>query len=437
MTKIEQHKLSEGQLKDTIAALKLQSGVLREQAAAIEAVEKNMIRLRAQGAFATGTPLRPASGSVATSSMAAEEAAALSGAEDSGAGNDCDDDGAIETPNDHSGDSVPSSRGRGRGGRSNKGRQGKPGNKEKQGDGDSGSVSGVRSSRRVSVETDGDAESAEDTQDPANLRAQRVTRAKADTASPSSVSRRRQSRGVGDATVTTAVATAVTTAVASDNKTRGRRGLPLDGTGEANPKGSPRKKKRGRKRSAEDADDADEADDVGPTNSEMTKPFQYPDLDAEPTPTGVDGYSSGEEDAADTRAQRAWKSAVMHVWKQISEHKNALIFKERVTNEDAKGYEETVLRPMDLGTIKKNIETGVLTGTREFEHAVMLMYANALVYNKDDSFIYEAAEEMRKDSVQRIDDFRMIMTSRREKEPTAETPRDRRTKDTPKSRRRK
>jgi hypothetical protein len=58
-----------------------------------------------------------------------------------------------------------------------------------------------------------------------------------------------------------------------------------------------------------------------------------------------------------------------------------------VTNEIAPGYEETVFRRMDLGSIKKNIESGVYTSTRDVEHAVMLMFANALMYNNSTHFV--------------------------------------------------
>jgi hypothetical protein len=170
------------------------------------------------------------------------------------------------------------------------------------------------------------------------------------------------------------------------------------------------KKRRGRKRSADDE----------PT--ELITPLKYPDDTVEPFPSGVDdpGNSSDEEDANGSREQRVWKQAVIQVWKQVSEHKNALIFKERVTNDTAHGYEETVKRPMDLGTIKKNIESGILLTTRDFEHAVMQMYANALMYNTEGTIIHDYTIDMRRDSKQRFIDFRNIMSSASRAEKTSE-----------------
>lgn len=57
---------------------------------------------------------------------------------------------------------------------------------------------------------------------------------------------------------------------------------------------------------------------------------------------------------------------------------------------------------MDLGTIKHHVETGVITNTREFEHAVKLMLANAIIYNEEGHFVHVAAMEMRKDAMQAI-----------------------------------
>ena len=42
---------------------------------------------------------------------------------------------------------------------------------------------------------------------------------------------------------------------------------------------------------------------------------------------------------------------------------------------------------MDLNTIKKNIETRVYTSIREVEHAILLMFSNALMFNTTGEFM--------------------------------------------------
>lgn len=48
---------------------------------------------------------------------------------------------------------------------------------------------------------------------------------------------------------------------------------------------------------------------------------------------------------------------------------------------------QVVKRPMDLNTIKQQIDNGEITTTRGFEHAVMLMVNNAIMYNDKAHFV--------------------------------------------------
>lgn len=43
---------------------------------------------------------------------------------------------------------------------------------------------------------------------------------------------------------------------------------------------------------------------------------------------------------------------------------------------------------MDLQTIKNKIDNGEIETTRDFEHAVMLMVNNAIMYNDKEHFVY-------------------------------------------------
>ena len=100
-----------------------------------------------------------------------------------------------------------------------------------------------------------------------------------------------------------------------------------------------------------------------------------------------EGYSSEDEEER-SKTQRAWRQAILQLWSQIAGHKDANLFRHAVTNDIAPGYEQTVFRPMDLGLIKKHVDAGILTSTRDFEHAVMLMFANALMFNKAGDFVF-------------------------------------------------
>lgn len=60
-------------------------------------------------------------------------------------------------------------------------------------------------------------------------------------------------------------------------------------------------------------------------------------------------------------------------------------------------------RPMDLQTIKRNIESGVIRNTAEFQRDMMLMFLNAKMYNTSDHNVYHMAHQMMKDTVSTIE----------------------------------
>lgn len=110
--------------------------------------------------------------------------------------------------------------------------------------------------------------------------------------------------------------------------------------------------------------------------------------------------ADNEEDVA--RAQRSWRASVMQLWHQIAENKNANLFRHPVDPKKVEGcvtalnypalvipllplpsiltelavrrrYGEVILKPMDLGTIKKYIELGIIVSARDMEYHLMLM----------------------------------------------------------------
>ncbi|XP_065071304.1 bromodomain-containing protein DDB_G0280777-like [Rhopilema esculentum] len=105
------------------------------------------------------------------------------------------------------------------------------------------------------------------------------------------------------------------------------------------------------------------------------------------------------------QAQKNWRKSVMLVWKSFASHKYANVFMHPVTNDEAPGYHSIIKRPMDLSTIKKNIENGVIRCTSDFHRDVMLMFQNALMYNREDHDVHRMAEEMREEAMELIQSF--------------------------------
>lgn len=84
----------------------------------------------------------------------------------------------------------------------------------------------------------------------------------------------------------------------------------------------------------------------------------------------------------------------MMVLNNITCHKHATIFMQPVRDEIAPGYSSVVFRPMDLTTIKKNIETGIIKSTKVFQRDVMLMFTNAIMYNSSNHDVHKISVEM-------------------------------------------
>lgn len=61
---------------------------------------------------------------------------------------------------------------------------------------------------------------------------------------------------------------------------------------------------------------------------------------------------------------------------------------------------------MDLKTIKARVKDGLTSNSLEFQRDVYLMFANAMMYNRPGSEIYNMAEEVCTPLVHLFSDFR-------------------------------
>uniref|UniRef100_H2YQE5 Bromo domain-containing protein n=2 Tax=Ciona savignyi TaxID=51511 RepID=H2YQE5_CIOSA len=122
----------------------------------------------------------------------------------------------------------------------------------------------------------------------------------------------------------------------------------------------------------------------------------------------VEQIMAGELDDMDCEVgshNRAWKKSIMILWKQVASHRYASLFLQPVTNDIAPNYSDTVYRAMDLATLKKNLETGVVRTTSDFQRDLMLMFQNALMYNNHEHDVYKMALEMQNDVMAQVAQF--------------------------------
>ncbi|KAJ3052720.1 hypothetical protein HK097_005812 [Rhizophlyctis rosea] len=105
-----------------------------------------------------------------------------------------------------------------------------------------------------------------------------------------------------------------------------------------------------------------------------------------------------EDEHSDTSKKRMeeknkiWRKTAMMIWNKIAEHRYGNVFLKPIKEE---GYSTFVKQPMNLDLIKARIRDGTISTTAEFHRDVLLCFTNALMYNNEDTGIYDMAMEMR------------------------------------------
>ncbi|GJJ69264.1 bromodomain-containing protein 8 [Entomortierella parvispora] len=123
-----------------------------------------------------------------------------------------------------------------------------------------------------------------------------------------------------------------------------------------------------------------------------------------------EGYNSSDSEALDsattnmsdqlTRVQmvqmddKKWKKILMMIWTDIANHRFGAVFMQPIKEHDAPGYYHMIKRPMDLKSIKERIRDGLIGNADEFHRDVLLMFMNALMYNGEDTEVYQMAQAM-------------------------------------------
>ncbi|XP_011505816.1 PREDICTED: bromodomain-containing protein 8 [Ceratosolen solmsi marchali] len=155
-----------------------------------------------------------------------------------------------------------------------------------------------------------------------------------------------------------------------------------------------------KKESIESVGSVEELDEEEPTLSKLSggramKTYskkQNATVDSEPE----------NETGGETADYRAWKKSIMLVYNRLATHKYASIFLRPITEDQAPGYHSIIFRPMDLWTIKKNIDNGTIRSTTHFQRDVMLMFQNAIMFNKYNTLVHKMTLEMQEECLQHM-----------------------------------
>ncbi|KAI8322297.1 hypothetical protein GQ54DRAFT_297427 [Martensiomyces pterosporus] len=115
---------------------------------------------------------------------------------------------------------------------------------------------------------------------------------------------------------------------------------------------------------------------------ERTLPYTHP----KSTPTMLA--------TADEQQLRNWKKNINMVWREIAGHRLGSMFISPIKSSDAPNYYDVIRQPLDLKTIKNRIRDEGITTTVEFYRDIMHMLMNALMYNAEDTEVYQMTMEI-------------------------------------------
>ncbi|XP_023248129.1 bromodomain-containing protein 8-like [Copidosoma floridanum] len=118
--------------------------------------------------------------------------------------------------------------------------------------------------------------------------------------------------------------------------------------------------------------------------------------------TSTNDSEPENEGSGETADYKSWKKLIMSVYNTLATHKYASIFLRPITEDQAPGYHSIIFRPMDLSTVKKNIDNGTIRSTTHFQRDIMLMFQNAIMFNKDNTFVFKMTLEMREECLQHM-----------------------------------
>jgi hypothetical protein len=89
----------------------------------------------------------------------------------------------------------------------------------------------------------------------------------------------------------------------------------------------------------------------------------------------------------------------------ISSYKYASTFESPVNESGAPNYYKLIKQPIDLKTIKQKVKDGRIKTKEELERDILLIFANAVMYNKTGTDIYVWGKEMQVQADKMIEMF--------------------------------
>ena len=151
------------------------------------------------------------------------------------------------------------------------------------------------------------------------------------------------------------------------------------------------------------------------SRSASTVPVPPPQTSATAT---VNESSPG---ALQQQSQKRFQAIILNLWRDISSHRFATIFQTPITNSVAPNYSELVFSPTDLKTIRLQIRDGIIRTSAEFHVEILRMFANAIMFNQEDSTVADMTSSMLEAVDALVSDFRESEANGNNKRPRQES----------------
>ncbi|XP_055373764.1 bromodomain-containing protein 8 [Condylostylus longicornis] len=107
----------------------------------------------------------------------------------------------------------------------------------------------------------------------------------------------------------------------------------------------------------------------------------------------MDSVPNSPASSVEINDQKVWKKSILAVYAKLLSNKNSSLFLRTPSEEQAPKYRQIILHPLDLQTIKKNIDNNIIKSTNEFQRDLMLMCINAIMFCEQNSDNFVAAVE--------------------------------------------
>ena len=104
---------------------------------------------------------------------------------------------------------------------------------------------------------------------------------------------------------------------------------------------------------------------------------------------------TGDGDAQGTKSGNLVLDKMNRVLRELMDDPRCGPFLYPISMDDAPGYAGVVQRPMDLTTVRQQLEAGALGSPELFFADMCLIFDNCMAYNRDDSEVFAWARDLK------------------------------------------